>query len=55
MELIEGYKGKTTVSELLNMDIGTIDYMYYNLYLKAQTEQGRKELQGSAIEDTLDL
>jgi hypothetical protein len=50
LEIIEGYRGKTTIGEMFEMNIGDIDYLYYRMYLKAQTEAGRKELQNRSLQ-----
>jgi hypothetical protein len=48
---MEGYRGRTTIGEMYEMGIGTIDYMYYQLYLQHQTEQGRKNMQNRRMQE----
>ena len=52
--MIEVYKGKTTIMEFLEMDIGTIDYMYYKLYLKNQSKQGRESIKNEQVQDAFE-
>jgi hypothetical protein len=39
---------------MLEMDIGTIDYMYYKIYLKQLTKQGVDNMKAEQTEDALE-
>ena len=48
------YKGRISLMELFNMPCSMFQILYKIAYEKMQSEEGKKEIESSAIEDTLE-